>query len=609
MSYFVCRYKTDEVDIQALHKLLLDTIPVDKQNSSLRLGGKYSCLVSHGIENVIPDIAIKKEYGDSWLAMLGTPLVKFKDKKSEQTFLDGFLTSPEQFLRYKIDGSFALFCYDFSKDRFLAATDFNSTTPIFYAVRPNGVIFSSHELVLARVTNAEIDPLGFAQAIHLGVTWGSRTRFKNIFKMLPCQILIIDDSKRIHAESYWRPEDETVFSGSFEELLAKWMSSLKDSVWRFYECADYKSTICDFTGGEDARLLLAQCHALGIPFKAQVTGLDDDIDVIVAKRAASSARFDLMIRQMQWANEEDLLANALRIILGGDAYQGFFSSFVEFATNRASPLDDSKIVKFCGDPGGEAFRGSYYLRGKAIFPSRRSSLDYKFFTKLKYLLDYHPGLLQYSDGDFLESIYGIVNENLKDVEGFPLGTQIDHLLRVFQTCFLGMYYKVPLYLPFATRDLTRSVYYIPPNYKRGGRLTRACTEILFPELAFVRTQKGVPTIRKTTLRLPLFIPEYIHLVKSVSRGTVSRLFKLIDSKKCTHSVNRDALTFNTFLKLVPYCDWFSSSKSMITGHLYNADVVNSILLQTRAGSHRYLHILGRVINMELAFRWVYQKGL
>ena len=93
-----------------------------------------------------------------------------------------------------------------------------------------------------------------------------------------------------------------------------------------------------------------------------------------------------------WITEEDLLANALNIILASDGYQEFFKSCSEFATNKESPLDDYKIVKYCGLPGGEAFRGSYYLRGKAIFPSRKSNLDCKFFTRLKYLLDYHPGL-------------------------------------------------------------------------------------------------------------------------------------------------------------------------------------------------------------------------
>jgi hypothetical protein len=607
MSYFLCGYKTDSKDIKSLSDLLFDTVPVDKQTNPLRLEGTNSSLVRYGIEKVIPDILIEKENGDSWLALLGTPLIRFEDKRSEQTFLDGFLTSPQDFLRNRIDGNFALLCYDSERNRLIAATDFNNTTPIFYAVRSNGIFFSSHELVLAKFLNAEIDPLGFAQVIHLGVTWGSRTRFRDVFKMIPCQMLVIDAGKQTLTERYWRPEEETLLSCGFDELVANWLSSLGDSVRRFYESGGCKPIMSDLTGGEDTRLLVSQCHALGIPFKALVIGSNDNSDVIVAKRAAAKAGIDLIVRKQEWISEEELIAHVHSIILHSDAYHAFVDSCVEFATDRANPFDDYKIVKLCGVAPAE-FRGSYYLKGKAIFPSRRSRLDYKFFARLKFLLDYYPGLLVYPDNLFLDSVYGMINEGLKEVEGFPLGTQIDHVLRVFDSCFLGMKYKVPLYLPYMTKDLTRSLYYIPPHYKQWGRLTRACTEILFPELAFVKTQKGVPTVRMTAMRLPLFIPEYIGLMKSIYNGVVSRLLKWKKPRPFL-SMEKNAYIFTTILSREPYCDWFSSTNSMVTGQLYNTNELNSILNQARIGSCRNTLVLGRIINMELACRWVYKKGL
>jgi len=607
MSYFVCGYKTDSADIKAFCEPLLEAVPVDKRNNSLRLSGTSAYLSSYGSEKVIPDVAIAQRNGDSWLAVLGTPLIRFKDKESEQLFLEGFLASPSDFLRHKIDGNFALLCYDSERNRFLAGTDFSNTNPIFYAVRPNGVYFSSHELVLAKFLNAEIDPHGFAQAIHLGVTWGPQTRFKDICKMLPCQMLIVDASKQTLTERYWKPREETVLSCGFDELVSNWLPTLSDSVRKFYECGDYRPLASDLTGGEDARLLVAQCHALGIPFNVQVIGSNDNSDVIIAKRAAAKTGIDLIVRKQEWISEDELLANAGTIILHSDAYQDFFKSCVEFATDRANPFDDYKVVKFCGI-GGEEFRGSYYLRGKAIFPSRRSNIDYKFFTRLKYLLDYYPGLLTYQDDKFLDSVYGMVDENLMEVKGFPIGTQVDHLLRVFQTCFLGMKYKVPLYLPFMTRDLIRSLYYIPPHYKQGGRLTRACTEILFPGLAFVKTQKGIPTVRKTAMRQPLFIPEYIYTMKSIRNGFASRFFKWRNPRPLL-SAEKNANIFTTILNRGPYSDWFSSSKSMVTGQFYHSDEVNAILYQAKTGSCRNVPILGRIINEELACRWVYRKGL
>jgi len=608
MSYFVCGYKNDKGDFETLSEYMFESVPLDVRNTSIRLQGTYSDLVNYGIEKVIPDVVIKKDNGDSWVVVIGTPLMRFKNKFSEQEFLDGFLSSPKKFLRHKIDGNFALFCFDSERKRFLAATDFNNTTPVYFAVRPKGVFFSSHELVLAKFLNAEINPLGFAHAMHLGVTWGAQTRFMNIFKMSPCQMLIVDSSKQTHTESYWKPKEETVLSCNFNELVSSWLSLFSDSVFKYYECADCKPIASDLTGGEDSRLLVAQCHASGIPFQAEVVGSDGDSDVTIAKRASSKSGIDLIVSKNKYISEEELLANAKSIILRSDAHQGFVDSCNDWATKRANTLNDYKIVKLCG-VGGEELRGTYYLRGKAIFPSRRSNIDYKFFTKLKYLLDYHPGLLVYQDDKFLDSVYGMAKESLSEVEEFPIGTQVDHLLRVFQTCFLaGTKYKNPLYLPFMTREMIRSIYYIPPQYKQGGRLTRACTEILFPELAYVKTQKGIPTIRKTLMRLPLFIPEYFYLMKSIHKGVVSRFFKWKQPRPLL-SMEKNAYIFATILGRGPYNDWFSSSNSMVTGHLYNSKKLNSILIQARAGSFKNVPVLGRIINLELACRWVYRYGL
>lgn len=609
MSYFILGFKTDAAVFNPFENNLVDMVPNQIKNDTLRMENRSSYLVINGNKKVIQNVSIRDDNQGSWLAIVGTPLVHMTSEQQKQAFLAEFLTSPAEALRNKIDGNFAIFAYDASRDRLIAATDFNNTTPIFYAITPNGVFLSSHELALARFVKPEIDPFGFSQLIHMGATWGSYTRFRNIKKMLPCQITIIDNNKELYTERYWQPQDETLWSGTFDDHIDRWISLLRESVWKYYECSIKKTVIADFTAGEDSRLIIALCHDLGIPFKAHVTGLDSSIDVIVAKRAAKKIGFDLLERQMHWITEEQLLANASDISLASDAYQDFFAACVEFATDSTSPLDDYSIVKYGGAPGGEAFRGSYYLRGKALFPSMMLKLDHMFFTKMKYLLDYHPRLVRYSDDGFLRAIHDMVKNNLEDVKEFPIGTQIDHMLRVFQTCFIGLKYKNPLYLPFATNKMTRSIYSIPPRYKQGGRLSKACTEILFPELALIKTQNGVPTVRKTMRRMPLFLPEYLSIIKKVSSGAVSRLFKWRQANKWYYSHDLNAYMYTTLLNTPPYNKWFSSSQSMITGNMYNPEVVNLILAQAKNGSCRYVPILGRMISQELALRWVYREGL
>jgi hypothetical protein len=606
MSYFICRWGGDRAVIDGFAQTLCDIAPNPIRSATFRLEGGPSQIAGFGGEKAIRDVAIHDEASGSWLALLGTPLAQMRSQREALSFLAAFVADPTRLLREQIDGNFAVFSYDAATKRLIVATDFNSTIPVFYSVLADRILFSSHELALARLVNAEIDPFGFSQALHLGATWGSHTRFVGVRKMLPCQICVVEKEGpgTIRTEHYWHPQEESILSGSLGDHLDKWLPLLREAVWKYHDCSGRKPVIADFTAGEDGRLLVAQCHALGIPFKAHVTGLDGDTDVVVATQAARVAGFELIVRRKHQVAREQLLANATGIGLRNDAYQDFFKSCTEYATDLASPLDDYGTVKYCGLPGGEAFRGSYYLRGKAFFPSRKGRLDQEFFTRMKYLLDFHPGLLKFPDDEFLRGVHSMVREALEEVGDFPIGTQIDHLLRAFQTSLLGLIYRNPLYLPYATKPMTRSIYWISPTYKRGGRLTKACTELLFPKLAHVRTQNGVPTIRRTISRMPLFLPEHISLIKKISSGAASRLFKWTKPNKWYYRDEWTALSVRTLLNEPPYSDWFSSAHGMASGHLYNPEVLNPILKEAKSGSSRYIPILGRIISGELTSRWV-----
>jgi hypothetical protein len=606
MSYFICGFNIERNIKKSFEEVFVDIIPSDLRNPIISIENDKEFITVYGKRKVIKDILIENDKQGSWLVILGTPLLYLNSIQQKKSFLEEFFTNPDYSLKQKIDGNFILFGYNSQTKEYFAATDFNCTHPVFYKEQSKGYIFSSHELALAKYTNPDVDPFGFAQSINLGITWGTQTRFKKIYKMMPCSLFVYNE-KRKRERYYWKPTDETLWSGKLNNMIEMWGTSLRETVWKYYECSGHNPVINDFTAGEDSRLLLAQCHSLKIPFKATVTGPDDDIDVIVAKKAAKKIGFTLMERKREWIDEEQLLDNAIIISLNGDAYHTFFKSCVEFATNIANQLDDYSFVKFNGVPGGSAFRGAHYLRGKAVFPSKKSSLDFKFFTRMKYLLDFHPGLLNFSDDEFLRNVYEIVETTLKDVNDYPIGTQIDHMVRIFQTSFLGHIYKNPLYLPLATSKMTRSIYCLPPKYKQGGRLTRAYTELLFPELAIIKTQNGVPTIRRTLARSHLFFPEYISQIKRISNGAMSRLFKWSQSKKWYFNIELNAPIIITLLNKPPYCNWFSSSKSMLTGNLYNSDQLNSMLNESKKGISKRTRILGNIINQELAFRWIYRE--
>jgi hypothetical protein len=609
MSYFFCGFKNNSDNKTGIKNIFNEILPKQNIDNSIQFNSKSSYFMSFGNNRIIPDLAINNKKTGSWFVATGTPLFKFDIEEESLLFLDDFFDNPVKVLNNKIDGNISILSYDAVNDRLIVATDLNNSIPVFYTNTPDGIFFSSNELVLAKYFNSEIDPFGFNQVIHLGVVWGKYTRFKNINKMLPGQFLIVKNNKDIQDDFYWLPKKEKIWKGSFNNIINRWISILRKSVLKYYEYSGKKTVVADLTAGEDSRLIVAQCHEAGIPFKAYVHGYNyDDLDIVIAKKAAKTAGFDITAILKKTISEEQLFPNVLEIVMKNEGYLEFFNSCVEFS-NISKDIDDYKIVKYCGVPGGEAFRGNNYLRGKVLFPTLMKNLDGKFFSKMTFLLDFYPGLMKFSDIRFLDSIDKLISSSLKEVNNFPVGIQMDHLLRLYGTCLLGMKYRNPLYLPLATMDITRSIYNLSPKFKKAGKLTKACTEILFPKLAFVKNQNGVPTIKRTFWRWPYFIPEKISIIKKIVNGILGRLNKLRQAKKWYFNNNASSFLYKKLFNQSPYSDWFSSANKMISGHLYNPDILNSLLTQAKKGEGKYSSNtnLGRIISQEIVCRWVYNN--
>ncbi len=605
MAYFFAGLLSSRVDLSAIQDSLGDVLPPALKEDVVCREEAGAFLINCGTNKAIPDRIIREPNTGSWLAVLGTPIIRLDRAEDRLLLLARFFRDPRTCLRVDLDGLFAILAFDAAKKRLLVATDANNTTAIFTASTDRGVFVSSHELVLARHLSTEIDPLGFALTIQMKYPWGTRSRFKGINKLLPSQVIEfgLDDPPR--ADFYWRPSEESVWQDDFDGIIDRWGGILRSSVLAFHRCSNNNAAICTLTGGEDARLLLAQCHALDIPFFAMVDGADEDVDVRISREAARDAGFELVIRPSVMISEEQLVENGTYISIMNDGYEDYFRSCRAFAIDAASDPMNRVHVKYCGVPGGEAYRGAYYLRGKVVLPSRKGSIDHRFFTRMKFLLDFHHGLLRLHDEVILGEVHSLVEAALSELEGFPRGTQIDHLVRTFQTCQnTGLIWKNPLYLPLATREMTRTVYNMPPRFKRGGKVTKAITERLWPELAWVRTQKGVPTVRRTVLRAPIFFPEYTAYIRAIAQGAVTRLFKWSDSNKPSYMWRENAPAIKTLLTKPPFVKWFSSPESMITGNLYEPDSLIKLLSEAKQGSSRFIPILGRIFNQEFALRWV-----
>ena len=431
MSHFIIGSHDRLQDIDSLASILLNLYP--SVVSTTNINNNLLSLRNYQQTKPIDDIVLHHRKNHSWLLLTGTPLISL-DKDDQQKLTEDIFKDPKRAILDNIDGHFLIIGYHSQHQKLIVASDLNCFVPVFYFYSTNGWLFCSSELALAKLLRAETDDLGVSQAINLGTTWNDITRFRNISKIKAGEIITIDRNNRLSKERYWRPKDEEIWTDQFDEVLESWISLLRDGMLSFFKTAKNKTATVNITAGEDSRLLVALCQSLNLPYETIVSGFSDDVDVIVAKKAAHRAGFPLKVNLFSQINKEELLSNALNICLQEEGYGSFFRACLSSTGKRQRDPNRFSQLHFSGVPGGEAFRGTYYNRAKLVFSSKTGHFDYKPFTKLKFLLDHYVGLLQYPDADFLSVVYESTRDSLREVDEFSDGIQVDHLLREFQTC-------------------------------------------------------------------------------------------------------------------------------------------------------------------------------
>lgn len=367
MAYFFSIFNGGFSNVERFDEFFTDLIPSNREVTSQYIKSRDTYVKNYSPLKGINDVLIKHNISDSWLLLVGCPLVQSDSDNERQKLLERFLENPRKLLRSDIDGNFAVLGYDSKNRKFIAATDFNATIAINYSITGNNVIVSSSELALARLLNSELMPFGFAQTIYIGATWGSLTRFKDMHKLLPCEIVTFDENNKVYKERYWQPLEESLWPNNFNDVVDKWSFLLKKATQKYHVQSGRDEVFTCFTAGEDARLVVACLHALGIPFHAHVSGFPNDVDVLVGCTAAKQAGFDLTVEPRHVIDENLLLENAVKISIQTDAYHQFFLSCNMYAKeNKDINKHKQKCVDFPGVPGGAAFRGQYYLRARSF---------------------------------------------------------------------------------------------------------------------------------------------------------------------------------------------------------------------------------------------------
>lgn len=125
----------------------------------------------------------------------------------------------------KLRGMFAFALYDTKKHRLILARDPIGKKPLYYYYKNNILIYASEiKGILETGIKKEIDFEALWIFLGYHYTFGEKTLFKNVKKVLPGEMLIIDDSK-LTINQYWDIQetvlncDETFFVKKLRTLL------------------------------------------------------------------------------------------------------------------------------------------------------------------------------------------------------------------------------------------------------------------------------------------------------------------------------------------------------------------------------------------------------
>ena len=575
-------------------------------DSIYKIKGKHHNYFCIEARKIIRNIYIKQQ-DDSWIAIVGAPIINV----DRSTFSSVFFERPANALLNLIDGHFAVVAYHAPTNTVYAATDCNSFIPVYYTnIKTDRLAISGSELFLAKSIQSRFTPFGFAQAINLGVTVGDRSRFAAIKKLRAGELFIFTPDRKVETSLYWDPGKELLWPLKFEDNVVRWKENLKVSVEMFANQAGASQISADLTGGEDSRIIVSQCHDLGIPYSLRVGGFQGDTDIEVAKSCASVIGVPIEVTEYSKPSLQQLSDDYLSICLSTDGLGSFFTAAISYATLQKYPPLEYSQIHLCGMPGGEAYRGTYYLRAKLLAPEKHGSIDFQSFARLKFLLDVIPNLVIEDNAVWREEFYSIISNSVSRVQHLPKGLQIDHLLREFQTSVVGQFINRPFYLPLGLMGISKSIYQIPPSHKKGSRLTRAVTEDLFPKLAFLPTSHGNPTVRVKPSRLHLFFPGYYSQVKKNINGVRRRLIKQKQRGKglsIHHRIDHHSEAIDTLFNEEPFKDWFHSAENMLIGEFCNTGVLDKLLQEVKEGKCGYMQGFGRLVNAEITARYLNGK--
>src|SRR3989344_1502556 len=280
----------------------------------------------------------------------------FNSQSDTEVILNGYLAWGLKVLE-KLRGMWALAIYDRKKNQLILSRDFFGVKPLVYYLDGEQLIFASEiKTLIGQLKGLELNREAYAFYFGLGYWPAPATYLKNVYQLLPGQILIYDFKNRqanFQTLDFFGPPARAKYLSDEKVLLEKLEEVLTDSMAAHF-VADVPVALL-LSGGTDSALLAVLAKKAGfnpLAFNLEIFGKTDST---YARAIAQKTGLTLKPLILEKAKMDRLSEEVWELLDEPFADTAIFPTTVLFS----QVAQEAKVV-LSGEGGDELFGG--YLR-------------------------------------------------------------------------------------------------------------------------------------------------------------------------------------------------------------------------------------------------------
>jgi asparagine synthase (glutamine-hydrolysing) len=409
----------------------------------------------------------------------------------------GLLQYYQQFgpsrLARELEGFFTIVVADAIKQELVIITDLVGSCHCYRRECRDFIAISGSSLLLAAIAPVHLDPIGCQEFLHSGVIYEERTLYTEVHKLQPATVFRFGAGSSKRHERYWQVSELQPEYFDVDQAAEKLWHVLSSALLRIGR--EFRSPVCDLTGGYDSRAMVAAFLDSSRRFSTVVTGALDNPDVRVSSTLAKLAN----LPHIRVSRADALSFSEIKeglAVTDGEYNLVEYASILRTHRQLAQQFDISLNGSF-----GELARGYWW---ELLFPYTgcRRALDARKIARARFAAKRFDASLFSAPTalDMTAHFEGVITRNNVGLEELPNTLQLDNvylLMRMqrWQGRIASSTNQLwPCLSPFMFRSVMEVILQTRSEARRRSLLIRSMLARFQPQLANVPLEHGYPAV-------------------------------------------------------------------------------------------------------------------